>query len=146
MKIKSNNFKSPSFPKQTKITAHHTSRFAFNFSFLTKDSKYNLDSRGKTITNKVKLKLLERVYQLSQEDIVKILGYSKKQGLEKIPEDEVKLRVHSDFKSSNRYKECEDDYWVFRLGKLGRVIGKKNANIFYVMSIDASFDQYNHGS
>lgn len=47
---------------------------------------------------------------------------------------------------SNRYKECEDDYWVFRLGDLGRIIGKKNSNIFYVMSIDASFDQYDHGS
>lgn len=146
MKIKSNNFNSPSFPKETKIKLHHTSRFAFNFSFLTKESKYNLDSRGNTIDNRVRLKLLERIYQLSQEDIVRILGLNKKQGLEKIPEEKVRLRIHSDFKSSNRYKECEDDYWVFRLGNLGRVIGKKNSNIFYVMSIDASFDQYDHGS
>lgn len=151
MKIKSKNFKSPSFPKKTKIKPHHTSRFAFNLSFLTKDSKYNLDSRGTTINNRVRLKFLERMYQLSQEDIVKVLGYNKKQGLEKIPEDEVKLRIHSGFKSSDphkddRYKECEDDYWVFRLGNLGRVLGKKNSNIFYVMSIDATFDQYDHGS
>lgn len=146
MKIKSKNFKSPSFPKKTKIKPSHTSRFAFNLSFLTKDSKYNLDSRGKTINNRVRLKFLERIYQLSQEDIVKVLGYNKKQGLEKIPEDEVKLRIHSDFKLSNRYTECERGYWVFRLGSLGRVLGKKKSNIFYVMSIDSTFDQYDHGS
>lgn len=146
MKIKSKNFQSPSFPKKTKIKLHHTSRFAFNFSFLTKDSKYNLDNRGNTINSKVRLKFLERICQLSQEDIVKVLGYNKKQGLEKITEAEVRLRIHSDFKSSDRYKECEDDYWVFRLGSLGRVLGKKNSNIFYVMSIDATFDQYDHGS
>lgn len=146
MKIKSKNFQSPSFPKKTKIKPHYTSRFAFNFSFLTKDSKYNLDNRGNTINSKVRLKFLERICQLSQEDIVKVLGYNKKQGLEKIPEAEVRLRIHSGFKSSDRYKECEDDYWVFRLGSLGRVLGKKNSNIFYVMSIDATFDQYDHGS
>lgn len=149
MKIRSNNFNGPSFPEKSnpkRIKNAHTSRFAFNLSFLTRDSKYNLDSRGNTIDNRVRLKLLERIYQLSQEDIVRILGLNKKQGLEKIPEEKVRLRIHSDFKSSNRYKECEDDYWVFRLGNLGRVIGKKNSNIFYVMSIDASFDQYDHGS
>ena len=92
------------------------------------------------------MKLLERIYQLSQEDIVRILGYDKQQGLEQIPEEKVRLRIHPEFKSSKRYDECDDDFWVFRLGKLGRVIGKKNKNLFYVMSIDASFDQYNHGS
>ena len=63
-----------------------------------------------------------------------------------MPESQVQLSIHPDFKKSKRYNECEDDYWVFQLGKLGRVIGKKNDNIFYVMSIDASFDQYDHGS
>ncbi|MFJ6963501.1 MAG: hypothetical protein ACIRZ3_01450 [Limosilactobacillus fermentum] len=113
---------------------------------MTKESKYNLDSRGNTINKKVRLKLLERIYQLSQDDTVRILGLNKKQGLEKIPEEKVRLRINSDFKSSNRYKECDDYLWVFRLANLGRVIGKKNDNIFYVMSIDASFDQYDHGS
>lgn len=71
---------------------------------------------------------------------------NKREGLEKIPESNVKLSIHPDFKSSKRYDECDDDFWVFRLGNLGRVIGKINENIFYIMSIDASFDQYNHGS
>lgn len=148
MKIRSNNFKGPSFPEKSnpkRIRNTHTSRFAFNFSFLTRDSKYNLDSNSKTINKKVRLKLLERIYQLSQEDIVRVLGYDKQQGLEQIPEEKVKLRIHPEFKTSERYNECEDDYWVFRIGKLGRVIGKKNKNLFYVMSIDASFNQYNHG-
>lgn len=144
-KLRSNNFQGPSFPKQTQIKKKHTSRFTFNLSFLTKDTKYNLDRRSKTINQRVRLKFLERIYQLSQDDIVVILGYDKRLGLEKMPEDEVRLRMHPDFKVT-RYEECEDDYWVFQLGKLGRVIGKKNGNVFYVMSIDASFDQYDHGS
>lgn len=140
------NYSGPSFPKETKIRQHHTSRFAFNFSFLTQDSKYNLDKRSKTINKQVRLKLLDRVRELSQDEITTVLGYDKYQGLEKMLEAEVRLSIHPDFKKSKRYNECEDDYWVFQLGKLGRVIGKKNDNVFYVMSIDASFDQYNHGS
>ena len=92
------------------------------------------------------MKLLDRIRELSQDEIPAVLGYDKYQGLEKMPESEVRLSIHPDFKKSKRYSECEDDYWVFQLGKLGRVIGKKNNNIFYVMSIDASFDQYDHGS
>lgn len=140
------NYSGPEFPKKTRIRQHHTSRFAFNFSFLTQDSKYNLDKRSKTINQRVRLKLLDRIRELSQDEIPAVLGYDKYQGLEKMPESQVRLSIHPGFKKSKRYNECEDDYWVFQLGKLGRVIGKKNSNIFYVMSIDASFDQYDHGS
>ena len=143
MKIRS-NYSGAQFPDQTKIRKHHTSRFAFNFSFLTPDSKYNLDKNSRTINKKVKLKLLDKIRELSQEDTVAVLGYNKRQGLEQIPEAEVRLRIHPEFRKSQRYDECDDDYWVFRLGKLGRVIGKKNNNIFYIMSIDTSFDQYDH--
>lgn len=145
MKIRNNSYPGPEFSKTVKIK-HHVDRFAFNFSFLTRDSKYNLDGRSKTINKKVRLKLLDRINQLSQDDRVVILNRDKREGLEKIPESNVKLSIHPDFKSSKRYDECDDDFWVFRLGNLGRVIGKINENIFYIMSIDASFDQYNHGS
>lgn len=144
MKVK-NRYNGHEFPKRTRIRNPYTTRLAFNFSFLTKDSKYNLDSSSKTINKKVRLKLLDRIYQLSQNDIISVMGYSKEQGFEKISEDNVKISVNSEFKASNRHQECDDGYWVFRLGKLGRVIGKKNDNIFYVLSIDASFDQYDHG-
>lgn len=139
-------YSGPEFPKETRIRQHHTSRFAFNFSFLTQDSKYNLDKSSKTIGKGVRLKLLDRINQLSQNDKVVILNLDRREGLEKLLESNVKLRIHPDFKSSKRYDECDDDFWVFRLAKLGRVIGKINENIFYIMSIDASFDQYNHGS
>ena len=134
------NYSGAQFPAQVKIRKYHTSRLAFNFSFLTPVSKYNLDKNSKTVNNKVKLKLLDKIRELSQEDIVAVLGYNKYQGLERIPEEKVRLRIHPEFKRSKRYDECDDDYWVFRLGKLGRVIGKRN------MSIDASFDQYDHGN
>ena len=144
MKI-NNSYSGPKFSKTVKIK-HHIDHFAFNFSFLTKDSKYNLDSRSKTINKKVRLKLLDRITQLSQDDRVVILNRDKREGLEKMPENKVRLSIHPDFKKSKRYDECDDDFWVFRFGDLGRAIGKINENIFYIMSIDASFDQYNHGS
>lgn len=145
MKI-NNNYSGPKLSKTVKIKKHHVDRFAFNFSFITKNSKYNLDSNSKTINKKVRLKLLDRITQLSQDDRVVILNRDKREGLEKIPENKVRLSIHPDFKKSKRYDECDDDFWVFRLSDLGRVIGKVNENIFYIMSIDASFDQYNHGS
>lgn len=145
MKINKDSYSGPKLGETVKIK-HHDDRFAFNFSFLTKDSKYNLDSRSKTINKKVRLKLLDRITQLSQDDRVVILNRDKREGLEKMPENKVRLSIHPDFKKSKRYDECDDDFWVFRIGNLGRVIGKINENIFYIMSIDASFDQYNHGS
>lgn len=144
MKI-SSNYSGPDLSKTVRIRKHHVERFAFNFSFLTKDSKYNLDSKSKTIDKRVRLKLLDRIYQLSQDNKVTILNRDKREGLEKLPESKVRLSIHPEFQNSNRYDECEEDFWVFRLGKLGRVIGKINENIFYIMSIDASFDQYDHG-
>lgn len=147
MKINSSKqYTGPNFPHHTRIRAHHTDRLAFNFSFLTKDSKHNLNKNSKTINKRVRLKLLERISQLSQDDIIVVLGYDKHQGLEKMPESEVRINIHPEFKSSKRIYECEDDFWVFQLAKQGRVIGKKNNNIFYIMSVDASFKQYNHGS
>lgn len=83
MKI-NNSYSGPKFSKTVKIK-HHIDRFAFNFSFLTKDSKYNLDSRSKTINKKVRLKLLDRITQLSQDDRVVILNRDKREGLEKCP-------------------------------------------------------------
>ena len=144
MKIKS-TYQGPQIPAQTKVRRQHAERFVFNFSFLTQDKKYNLDARSKTINHKVRVKMLERIWQLSQNDIVEVMAYPREQGFEKIPAADVRLSVHPELKNSHRDEECDTDYWVFRLSKLGRVISKRNDNILYIMSIDASFDQYDHG-
>jgi len=145
LKIK-NQFSGPEFPGNPKIEWHHADRFAFNLSFLTRDKKYNLE-QTKTINKQVRLKLLERMYQLSQQDIVGVMNLRKEQGLEQIPETQTSVSINPEFKASKRYDECNgDDFWVFRLGKHGRVLGKINNNIFYILSIDATFDQYDHGS
>lgn len=137
-------YKPKTFNKAT-ISEPPQERFAFNFSFLTPDKKYNLD--GKQVEKKTRIKLLDKMYSLSQKDLVELLSRDDKyNGLEKIPENEIKnLRIHPIFKKT-RYDSCEDDFWVFQLSKQGRVIGKKYKNIFYIMSIDTKFNQYDHGS
>ena len=126
-----------------KITKAPQKRLAFNFSFFTPDKKYNYSgSKDK----KMKLKLLDKIYFLSQKDMVDLLSHDDKySGLEKIHASEVKIRINPEFKKE-RYDLCENDFWVFQLNKIGRVIGKKYKNIFYIMSIDTKFKQYDHGS
>ena len=112
------------------------SRWTFYFSKV-----FNLILQS---AKKIRLKLLEKIFILSQEDKVLVLGYPKAQGLESIPEDQVSLRVNQEFKDSGRYNECEDDYWIFRLSTKGRVIGKISNNIFYILAVDPKFDLYKH--
>lgn len=146
MKLKSKNFAGRKFNSVNQIKEHHTERLAFNFSFLTNDSKYNLDKRSKNVNKSVKLKLIERLEALSTEDKVVILVRAKAQGLELLPENKVLVNLNQEFKSSGRLEECDEGYWVFRLSKKGRVIGKINNNIFYIVAIDPKFDLYDHGS
>lgn len=144
MKITSSqNFSNHHFPKKQEIR-HHTSRLAFNFSFLTNTTQYNLKKNNKNVNNKIRLKLLEKIATLSEEDKILILNRSKEQGLELMPEEQVKLRINQEFRTSGRYDECDDDYWVFRLSKKGRVIGKISDNIFYILAVDPKFDLYKH--
>ena len=131
-------------PSEDKIVIrkYQDQRLTFNFSFLTADKTYNLSKCDK----KVKSKLVERIENLSQEDVTAVLNRKKEVGLEKIPNDEINgLRVHNVFKDT-RESECNKDFWVFRLSKLGRVIGKMKKNIFYILAIDTKFRLYNHGS
>ena len=87
------------------------------------------------------------MYQLYQQDIVEVMNLRRDQGLERISEEQTRVSINPEFKSTKRYEECDGDvFWVFRLGKQGRVLGKINGNIFYILSIDATFDQYDHGS
>lgn len=63
---------------------------------------------------------------------------------ERIPEHEIKLVVDPEFIQSKRYQECLREFWVFRLAKSGRVIGKLQTTTFYVLGVDTSFDLYQH--
>lgn len=131
-------------PSEDKIVIrkYQDQRLTFNFSFLTGDKTYNLSKCDR----KVKSKLVERIENLSQEDVTAVLNRTKEVGLEKIPNDEITgLRIHNVFKDT-RENECNKDFWVFRLSKLGRVIGKMNKNIFYILAIDTKFKLYDHGS
>lgn len=129
----------------TTITHHLSQRLVFNFSFLTKDNKYNLDKNNKKISKEIKAKLLEKMYQLSVEDKVIVLGYDKVKGLEKIHETKIKsLKPHPDYRDYKIKEKCGEDCWIFRIGKKGRVIGKMNDNIFYIIKIDTDFKSYKH--
>ena len=125
-----------------KIEKAPQERLAFNFSFLTPDKKYNYEgSKDK----KMKLKLLDKIYFLSQKDMIDLLSHDDKySGLEKLDDSEVNIRINPGFKKK-RYDLCEDGFWIFQLNRIGRVIGKKYKNIFYIMSIDTKFKQYDHG-
>lgn len=125
-----------------KIEKAPQERLAFNFSFLTPDKKYNYEgSKDK----KMKLKLLDKIYFLSQKDMIDLLSHDDKySGLEKLDDSEVSIRINPEFKKK-RYDLCEDGFWIFQLNRIGRVIGKKYKNIFYIMSIDTKFKQYDHG-
>lgn len=56
----------------------------------------------------------------------------KETGLERLHESYVDLRVHGDFINSGRNELCGDKYWIFRLNKLGRVIGKIDNEVFFI--------------
>lgn len=120
------------------------SRMAFNFSFVSEDKKYGFNGKG--IDQKVRKKFVEKVLFLSSSEFDVILGLPKASGLESIAENQVHFRVKADFKSSGRHQDCLDGFWVFRLNKLGRVIGKIFDKTFYILCIDTAFDAYDHGS
>lgn len=143
MRIRSSkNFSGPNFPRKAPIKKHHVSRLAFNFSFLTQEKDYNLKS--KKLSKDIRLKLLERISSLSEDDKVLVMNRPKEQGLESLPEESINLHINSNFKDSGRYDECDEHYWVFRLSKKGRVIGKISDNIFYILAVDPKFDLYKH--
>jgi len=119
-------------------------KIVFNFSFVTDDKKYGFRSKG--FDQKVQKKFMERMVFLSSVDFDVLLGLPRESGLETISEDKVHFRVDTEFKSSGRHQDCLNDFWVFRLNKLGRVIGKIFDKTFYILCIDTTFDAYDHGA
>lgn len=120
------------------------SRLTFNFSFLTDDKKYNFDGKG--FNKPVQKKLIDKIVNLSGEDYDIIMSFPKEIGFEKLDDNIVKFRLNSEFKDSGRHQDCLDGFWIFRLSKLGRVIGKIFDKTFYILCIDTTFDTYKHSS
>lgn len=114
-------------------------RLSFNFSFITKKRQYGLDN----LEPKVYKKFVNIMQGLSGQNIVSVLNLQKENGFEFI--DSLKHEiVHTDFVSTGRFDKCVKGYCVFRLAKLGRVIGKLHNNMFYVIAVDTQFELYDH--
>lgn len=115
-------------------------KLSFNFSFLTNDKKYNFNYLSKEL----KAKLVDKIQFLSSDDFVVVSNWDKNQGLEQIAENQINISIHPEFISSGRDELCGEKFWIFRLSSKGRVIGKLKDKTFFILSVDTSFDQYNH--
>lgn len=123
----------------------------FNFSFLTKNDKYNLSS--KKLSHNHKHYLLERIAEMSKKDMIELTANTnKKLGLEKIAHFSKKdklscLNIDPIFTNSFRDGLAGGGFWIFRLCPNNnpyetRIIGKLIKNTFYVMFIDCNHDLY----
>ncbi|MBS9335580.1 hypothetical protein G6R27_06005 [Fructobacillus sp. M1-10] len=71
------------------------------------------------------------------------MNRSKEQGVEFI--DELKHSITlTEFSNTERERECDDKFCVVRISDKGRLIGKMNGNLFYVLAVDTKFDLYDH--
>ncbi|MFD1455028.1 hypothetical protein ACFQ44_04905 [Levilactobacillus lanxiensis] len=131
------------FPRVNQHSKGTDDRFAFNFSFVTQNDKYGFS--GKHFDKTIKNKFVEKLIRLSTADLVTVFGWPKSMGLENMAESDVKLAVNPAFERSGRQQNCLAGMWIFRLAKSGRVIGKINGTIFYVLAVDTTFDLYKHG-
>lgn len=123
--------------------AKRNERFTFNFSFITDDKKYSL-SGLESKDRKIHKKLLLTIERLSKMDKTSVYILPKEQGIEQLSEAEVSFRINSEFVRTGRNDEIGEGFWIFRLNDLGRVIGKINDNVFYILAIDTSFSTYKH--
>lgn len=147
MKLKNDNNISKKVTTQLLREAKQEVFLVFNFSFLSKNNKYNFSS----VQSEYKELFLERLNKLSSESIVKITSsYNKKEGLERISnfsnKDKISvLDLHPKF-GEIRSKNAEG-FWVFRLCPNNnpfptRIIGKMIDNVFYIMFIDLNHELY----
>ncbi|WP_273707116.1 hypothetical protein [Leuconostoc mesenteroides] len=114
-------------------------KMSFNFSFLTNDKQFNLDTL-QPVNHK---KLLNKLQLLSAHNITKVKLLPREQGIEFIESLKKSITI-TEFRSSGRFDECDNNYCVFRISNNGRVIGKLNNNLFYVLAIDTKFSLYDH--
>jgi len=117
-------------------------RLVFNFSFLTHDRKYGLESRQ--FSKDIKSTFLTNLSRLSQAPFEQILLLDKRHGLERLPQEQVNFSMNQDFVKSGRFEACLTGLWIFRLNTKGRVIGMVLNETFYILAFDLSFSTYRH--
>lgn len=138
-KIKSKKVKARPKIKSNKLEDFKPEYVQFNFSFITKHEKYNLENNDSIHTL-----LLEKIYYLSSMDWVQVLALRKEQGIETLSSHALKkFTIPPEFKD-RRDDYCTDKFFVFRLRNQGRVIGKMIDKTFYILAIDTTFDLYKH--
>lgn len=120
----------------------------FNLSFITPNNRYCFDNQDFTAEHK--LQLLERIYFLSRDDLVRTLAYPKNIGLEFIGRTSFRryAAYNARFDDAEfRKKEGDSKYSVFRIYPNNtplpaRIIGKLINNVFYIMYIDLRHEMY----
>jgi hypothetical protein len=143
----SKNFKSSSSTKISKdeITRIKPTHLKFNFSFITSNNTFCFtnDEFGNH-----KLSFLERIYELSQDDLVKVYLLSKNRGLETIEKIKRPITWNSKFEDAEfRKKEDNGKYTVFSVYPNNnplpiRIFGKIIRNVYYIMFIDLKHELY----
>lgn len=133
---------------KSELTGSKHTHIMFNFSFIT--SNKNFSFHNPRFIDKHKVKLLDRIHELSSSDFITVLSSPKEKGIEFIDQESFKRKVsyHPDFdKSEFLRRSAGDKYAVFRIYPNNnpipsRVIGKIIHEIFYIMYIDLNHDMY----
>lgn len=113
----------------------------FNYSFIS----YGLDE----LTDQEKVKLFDRIIDLSSQEYLAIRQRSKYTGLELIDECQISKKIPKGFLDSDSHRKFSGKFSVFRLypnnnPTKGRVIGAFVRNIFYIFFIDTKGKLYSH--
>lgn len=128
--------------------SYNFTRLQFNFSFLTANSEYNFSN--KKINKNIKADILDRLCELSANDIMAINAQGKKRGFEFIEDKRIAIRAvcNPSFFRSEYIKEfCPAKYCIFRLYPnnnpfAARILGRLINGAFYIHFIDLDHECY----
>lgn len=120
----------------------------FNYSFITNNNRYSY--KNEEFNGDHKLNFLNRIFQLSEKELIEIMAYSKNIGLEFIEKKDFKKDIEYNKKFEDveyRKKETDGKYAIFRLYPNNnplpsRIIGKLINNVFYIMYLDLKHELY----
>ncbi len=83
----------------SRIRRTYKTYFAFNFSFLTRDKRYNLDKNNNSIDKNCPGEVVGENREALYEEISVVLGWAKEQGLEQLPDNVVSLSINPFFQA-----------------------------------------------
>ena len=117
---------------------YNPTHLKFNFSFISYQDNF---------TDEHKAKLVDRLFQISNEPYLVVAGWGKEKGFEHVKLDIRKQIDPRYFESPNR--TFDGKYSVIRLytnnnPKPSRIIGRMENKIFYVFFIDVDGKLYSH--